>query len=160
MDHSRPDAREQSKQMPGFRTAVTATAPLACVRLPARGPKRVDRYAEPPMRPLPTWPIAAGALLLGFAVAEITGVRAAGGVVLFLGGLACGLRWRALLGLPRAIALVGVFLAGFALAHPLGHAIGSWPAVIAVAAVVGAISWRVADAPADAPAAAPAPHRG
>lgn len=100
--------------------------------------------------PLPTWPIAAGALLVGFAVAEVTGVRAAGGVVLFLGGLACGLRWRVLLGLPRALALVALFLAGFALAHPLGHAIGSWPAVLVVAAVIGALVWRAADAPAAA----------
>lgn len=99
------------------------------------------------MRPFPTWPLAAGALLLGFAVAQATGVRALGGIVLFLGGLACGLRWRLLLGLPRALALVGVFLAGFALAHPLGHAIGSWPAVLLVALVVGGVAWRVADAP-------------
>jgi len=99
---------------------------------------------------LPTWPIAAGALLVGFAVAEVTGIRACGGVVLFLGGLACGLRWRVLLGLPRALALVALFLAGFALAHPLGHAIGSWPAVLAVAAAVGALVWRTADAPAAA----------
>jgi hypothetical protein len=99
------------------------------------------------MCPVPTWPIAAGALLLGFAVAELTGVRAIGGVVLFLGGVACGLRWRLLLGLPPALALVVVFLAGFALAHPLGKAIGSWPAVMLVAAVVGAIVWRVADSP-------------
>lgn len=99
------------------------------------------------MRPLPTWPIAAGALLLGFAVADVTGVRALGGVVLFLGGVACGLRWRLLVGLPRALALVAVFLAGFVLAHPLGHAIGSWPAVLLVAATVGAVAWHVADAP-------------
>jgi len=99
------------------------------------------------MRPFPTWPIAAGALLLGFAVADVTGVRALGGVVLFLGGLECGLRWRVLLGLPRALAIVAVFLAGFALAHPLGHAIGAWPAVLLVAAAVGAIAWRAADMP-------------
>jgi len=97
-------------------------------------------------RPPPTWPIAAGALLLGFAVAELTGVRAVGGVALFLGGLACGLRWRLLLGLPRAIGLVAVFLIGFAVAHPLGHAIGAWPAVVLVALAVGGIAWRVADA--------------
>src|SRR4051812_35150221 len=102
-------------------------------------------------RPLATWPIAAGALLLGFAVAQATGVRALGGVVLFLGALACGLRWRALLGLPRALALVGVFLAGFVVAHPLAHVLGSWPAVIVVAAAVGAVAWRVADMPAGAP---------
>jgi len=99
------------------------------------------------MRPFPTWPIAAGALLLGFAVAEATGVRALGGVVLAIGALLCGLRWRLLLGLPRAFALVAVFLAGFALAHPLGDAIGSWPAVVLVAALVGAVAWRVADVP-------------
>jgi hypothetical protein len=105
------------------------------------------------MRSLPTWPIAAGALLLGFAVADVTGVRALGGIVLFLGALACGLRWRLLLGLPRALALVAVFLAGFVLAHPLGSAIGSWPAVLLVAVVVGGIVWRVADVPAAAPLA-------
>lgn len=105
-------------------------------------------------RSFPTWPIATSALLLGFAVAVASGSRPLGGVVLFLGGLACGLRWRVLLGLRRAIALVAVFLAGFALAHPLGHAIGAWPAVLFVALVVGGISWRVADQPATLPARA------
>ncbi|HMJ03024.1 MAG TPA: hypothetical protein VK506_08775 [Conexibacter sp.] len=104
------------------------------------------------MRPLPTSPLAAGGLLLGFAVAELTGVRAIGGVVLFAAALACGLRWRLLLGLPRALALVAVFLVGFALSHPLGDAIGAWPAVFVVSAVVGAIAWRVADRPAFATA--------
>jgi len=102
------------------------------------------------MRPFPTWPIAAGALLLGFAVAVASGSRPLGGVVLFLGGLACGLRWRVLLGLRRALALVGVFLAGFVVAHPLGHAIGAWPAVLLVAAAVGGVVWRLADRPATA----------
>lgn len=104
-----------------------------------------------PARALPTWPIAAGALVLGFAVAVASGSRPLGGVVLFLGGLACGLRWRVLLGLRRALGLVAVFLAGFALAHPLGGAIGAWPAVLLVALVVGAVSWRVADRGAAAP---------
>ncbi len=97
------------------------------------------------MRPFPTWPIAAGALVLGFAVADLTGSRPLGGVVLFLGGLACGLRWRVLLGLRGALALVLAFLAGFAIAHPLGHAIGAWPAVLLVALAVGAVAWRIAD---------------
>lgn len=100
------------------------------------------------MRPFPTWPIAAGALLLGFAVAVVSGSRPLGGVVLFFGGLACGLRWRVLLGLRSALALVGVFLAGFVIAHALGHAIGAWPAVLLVAAAVGGVVWRVADRPA------------
>lgn len=98
------------------------------------------------MRPLPTWPIAAGSLLVGFGVADLTGVRALGGLVLFAGGLWCGLRWRRTHGLPRALALVAVFLAGFVAAHPLGHAIGAWPAVVLVAAVVGAVTWQAGDA--------------
>ena len=108
------------------------------------------------MRPLPTWPIAAGALLLGFSVADVTGVRALGGIVLFRGALVCGLRWRLLLGLPRALGLVAAFLAAFALSHPLGDAIGAWPAVFVVSAAVGGIAWRVADRD---PAAAPVPRR-
>jgi hypothetical protein len=108
-----------------------------------------------PLDPIPTWPIAAGALLLGFAVAEITGVRAIGGVVLFAGALACGLRWRLLLGLPRALGLVAVFLAGFALSHPLGDAIGAWPAVLAISAAVGGVAWWAADR---APTAAAVPR--
>jgi hypothetical protein len=125
--------------------------PGASSWLPRAGAPRSPRTLQS-MRPLPTWPIAAGALLLGFGVAVATGVRPLGGLVLFLGALACGLRWRLLLGLPRAFALVAVLLAGFVIAHPLGHAIGAWPAVLLVAAVVGAIAWRVADRPAAAPA--------
>jgi hypothetical protein len=121
--------------------------PGASSWLPRAGAPRSPRTLQS-MRPLPTWPIAAGALLLGFGVAVATGVRPLGGLVLFLGALACGL----LLGLPRAFALVAVLLAGFVIAHPLGHAIGAWPAVLLVAAVVGAIAWRVADRPAAAPA--------
>lgn len=98
------------------------------------------------MRSSPTWPIAAGSLLLGFGVAEATGVRALGGLVLFAGALWCGLQWRRAHGLPRALALVAVFLAGFVVAHPLGDAIGSWPAVVLVAAIVGGVAWAAGDA--------------
>jgi hypothetical protein len=97
------------------------------------------------MRALPTWPVAAGSLLIGFGVALVTDVRALGGLVLFAAALWCGLRWRRAHGLPRACALVGVYLAGFVAAHPLGHAIGAWPAVVLVAALVGAVAWRAGD---------------
>ncbi len=100
------------------------------------------------MRQLSTWSIAAGALLLGFGVAQASGVRALGGLVLFAGALWCGLRWRRAHGLPRALALVLVFLAGFVAAHPLGHLLGAWPAVVLVAAVVGAVCRRAGEAPA------------
>lgn len=94
---------------------------------------------------LPTWPVAAGSLLVGFAVADLSGVRPLGGIVLFLGALWCGLRWRREAGLAVAIALVAAFLAAFALSHPLGELIGSWPAVLVVSAFAGAIAWARVD---------------
>lgn len=97
------------------------------------------------MQRLPTWLVAAGSLLIGFAVADVTGVRPLGGIVLFLGALWCGLRWRREQGLAVAVALVAAFLAAFALSHPLGRAIGSWPAVLVVAAFVGTIVWGRVD---------------
>lgn len=94
---------------------------------------------------LPTWPVAAGALILGFAVAELTGVRPLGGVVLFLGALWCGLRWKHAQGLPTALALVAVFLAAFALSHRLGDEIGAWPSVFVVSAIVALCAWALVD---------------
>lgn len=98
-----------------------------------------------PGRSLPTWPVAAGALILGFAVADLTGVRPLGGAVLFVGALWCGLRWREARGLLVAIGLVVVFLAAFALSHVLGDEIGAWPSVFVVSAVVGATAWALVD---------------
>ncbi len=97
------------------------------------------------MQRLPTWPVAAGSLLVGFAVADLTGVRPLGGIVLFLGALWCGLRWRRAQGLAVALLLVAAYLAAFALSHPLGRAIGSWPAVFVVSGVVGLIAWARVD---------------
>lgn len=97
------------------------------------------------MQRLPTWPVAAGSLLLGFAVADLTGVRPLGGIVLFLAALWCGLRWRRAQGLVVAVLLVAAYLAAFALSHPLGRAIGSWPAVLVVSALVGVVAWARAD---------------
>ena len=109
---------------------------------------------------LPTWPVAAGSLLIGFAVADLTGVRPLGGIVLFLAALWCGLRWRREQGFAVALLMVLAYLAAFALSHPLGRAIGSWPAVVAVSAVVGLIAWARVDR--DAPpgsGVSPAPSR-
>ncbi len=95
------------------------------------------------LRSVPTWIIAPLSLALGFAVADATGVRPLGGVVLFLAALWCGLTWRRERGLPVALGLVAVYLAGFALSHPLGKQIGSWPGVAVICLAVGAITWAV-----------------
>lgn len=89
----------------------------------------------------PTWLIAPLSLILGFAVADVTGVRPLGGIVLFLAALWCGLEWRRTRGLGVALGLVAVYLVAFGLSHPLGREVGSWPAVLAVALVVGAVVW-------------------
>ncbi|MDO9352279.1 MAG: hypothetical protein Q7T55_01200 [Solirubrobacteraceae bacterium] len=94
---------------------------------------------------LPTWPIAGGSLLVGFGVAELTGVRGLGGVVLFIGALWCGMQWKASRGLPVAVALVVLFLALFAISHVLGRQIGSWPSVFVVTAVMALATWAAAD---------------
>jgi hypothetical protein len=83
---------------------------------------------------VPTPPVAAGSLVLGFLVAELTGVRALGGVVLLAGLAFCVHRWRARLGWGRTTALAVVFLLAFAGSHLLARAIGAWPAVLVAAA--------------------------
>jgi hypothetical protein len=94
----------------------------------------------------PTWPVAAGSLALGFAVAQATGVRPLGGVVLLAGAGWCALRWRERVGTPRTVALTGIYLAAFVGSHLLGHAIGAWPSVATVAAITGGAAYALADA--------------
>jgi hypothetical protein len=98
------------------------------------------------MERTPTWPVAAGSLALGFAVAQATGVRPLGGVVLLAGAGWCALRWKERVGTGRAAGLVGLYAMAFAGSHVLAHAIGAWPSVAIVCAVVAGGSYAVADA--------------
>lgn len=94
---------------------------------------------------IPTWPVAAGSLVLGFAVAQATGVRPLGGLVLAAGAGWCALRWRRGAGLPRAVALVALYLAAFAASHVLADVVGTWGAVLVVAGIVGAAAYAAGD---------------
>ena len=94
---------------------------------------------------LPTAPIAATGLILGFGVAVLSGSRALGGVVLAICGLACIAIWLRRDGRGTAIKLTMAGLLAFALSHLLGLAIGAWPAVLLTAAVTAALYWRVSD---------------
>ena len=78
--------------------------------------------------------------MAGFGVAELTGVRAIGGLVLLAGGAACAAMALPVAGRARTALLLAIALVLFVVSHPLGRAIGSWPAVFATAAVVAAAS--------------------
>jgi hypothetical protein len=104
----------------------------------------VDRLAAIPM----TWPVASGSLIVGFGVAQATGVRPLGGIVLALGAGWCALRWRRSVGTARAVALVVVYLAAFVASHLIADTVGTWGAVFLVSALVGIAVALVADLPA------------
>ena len=104
-------------------------------------------------RPLPTWPVAAGSLALGFGVAQATGVRPLGGVVLLAGAGWCALRWRERAGAPTAAGLVALYLAVFVASHLLAGTLGAWGSVAAVCAAMGAATYAFADRAALAPRA-------
>jgi hypothetical protein len=88
--------------------------------------------------------VAAATLIAGFAVADATGDRALGGVVLAAGGAWCTWQWRRSSGTPRAVAALGVFTGAFVLSHPLAHAIHAWPSVLTVSAVTAAATYAIA----------------
>lgn len=92
-----------------------------------------------------TWPVASGSLLLGFAVAQLTGVRPLGGIVLVAGCAWCALRWLRTAGPVRTAVLVILYVGGFAVSHVIADTLGAWPSVLLVAALVGAATYALAD---------------
>ena len=95
---------------------------------------------------MPTAPVAAGSLIVGYAVAASTGSRPLGGVVLLAGGAWCVRAWPRRDGARAAAQLAGAGLGAFILSHLLALAIGPWPAVLAVSAAMAAVAWRRSDA--------------
>ena len=98
-----------------------------------------------PWTNLKTAPTVAVGLIAGFGVAEITDVRAIGGVVLAAAGIAAGLAWLKRDGVPTTVALSAVYLGGFVGSHFLAKEIGAWPSVVAVSAVSAAASYGLSD---------------
>jgi hypothetical protein len=97
------------------------------------------------MRAIPSSLIAALTLVLGYAVAAGTGVRALGGIVLLVGLAVCWLLWTATAGTSRAVALVVAFGVAFAGSHLLALAIGAWRSVLVVAGLMAGLAWLLAD---------------
>jgi hypothetical protein len=94
---------------------------------------------------VPTAPIAAAGLIAGFGVADATGSRPLGGVVLAVFGLTCVAVWARRDGHRTAAWLTATGLLAFALSHLLGLVIGAWPSVIVVSAATAAICWWLSD---------------
>lgn len=96
-------------------------------------------------RQLPSAPLAAGTLLVGYAVAAGTGSRPLGGVVLAVGGLSCIAIWRRGHGTRTAVALGAFAFSAFVLSHVLALAIGAWPSVLVVSGAMAGVAWRYGD---------------
>ncbi|MDC7120106.1 hypothetical protein OMK64_00980 [Cellulomonas fimi] len=99
------------------------------------------------MHRIPTALIAALTLVVGFAVAQATDVRALGGAVLLAGGAWCAVRaWRPA-GPVRTVAVLVVAAACFVVSHLLAPHLGAWPSVLLVAVVLAAVTWTLVDRP-------------
>lgn len=100
-----------------------------------------------PLPGVPTAVLAAGTLVLGFAVGEVTGVRALGGVVLLLGVAWCAARSVRAAGALRVGAVVALGAVCFVGSHVLADGIGAWPSVVLAAAVLAGGTALLVDRP-------------
>jgi len=90
--------------------------------------------------------VAAG-LVVGFAVAQGTGIRALGGAILIGTGLAAARLWVRRRGWAVAVGLGLLYLAAFVLSHvlTLGLGVPAWASVAVVTLVSAGITWVLAD---------------
>jgi hypothetical protein len=91
--------------------------------------------------------LVAVGLAVGFGVAQGTGVRALGGVVLAACGLGAGALWVRRRGWAVAVGLGLLYLAAFVLAHVLALGVGlnAWLAVALVTLAAAGVTLWVAD---------------
>ena len=91
--------------------------------------------------------LVAVGLAVGFGVAQGTGVRALGGVVLAACGLGAAALWVRRRGWAVAVGLGLLYLAAFALAHVLALGVGlnAWLAVALVTLAAAGVTFGVAD---------------
>ena len=99
-------------------------------------------------------PVALG-LAAGFGVAQGTGVRALGGFVFAVGGLAAGWLWYRRRGPATTVGLAAGYVGAFVAAHLLALAVGlpAWLAVSLVTISAAGVTYAVADRPTTAVAA-------
>ena len=94
---------------------------------------------------MPSAPVAAVSLVVGYGMASTTGKRPLGGLA-FAGGTAwCACEWARRRGAPAAVGLVGVQLGAFVASQRLARKLGAWPSVLAASAAGGVAAALVAD---------------
>ena len=92
---------------------------------------------------MPPLLLAVAALPAGFAVADVTGVRPLGGLVLAALAIAAVVQARA--GTARSAAWLGLLLVLFVLSHVLADGLGAWGAVAVVTFCAGAVALVLLD---------------
>ena len=94
---------------------------------------------------VPTSLLVALGLVLGFGLADATGLRWLGGLVMLAANLLAVPAWLAVGGVRLAVGLTVVFWTCMVVSHPLAHLVGTWPSVLAVAVVAAGAAWLLAD---------------
>lgn len=95
----------------------------------------------------PSAAVAGLSLVVGFAVAQISGVRASGGLVLLVAAGWCAQRWWTSVGPLTTAGLLLLYAGAFAVSHLLAGYLGAWPSVLVVSTTVAAVTWFAADRP-------------
>ena len=97
----------------------------------------------------PSAVLVAFGLAAGFGVAQGTGVRALGGAVFALAGLAAAWLWVQRRGWAVALGLGALYVGAFVLAHvqAIGAGLPAWLAVSLVTIVTAGTTYGVADRP-------------
>jgi hypothetical protein len=98
-------------------------------------------------RRFPSAVLVAVGLAAGFGVAQATGVRALGGAIFAVAGLAGGALWLQRRGPATAVALAALYVGAFVLAHVLAIGVGmpAWLAVSLVTLAAAGVTFGVAD---------------
>ena len=98
-------------------------------------------------RRFPSSALVAMGLAAGFGIAQGTGVRALGGAVFALGGLAAAWLWVQRRGWAIALGLGALYVGAFVLAHVLvlGAGFPAWLAVSLVTLTAAGVTYGVAD---------------
>jgi len=87
--------------------------------------------------------VAAVGLILGFAVASLTGNRTLGGIVLVIGASYCVWMWWRMAGPWRALICLAIAAVAFMVSHPLGAVLTSWGAVLLVSAITAGAAYAL-----------------